>query len=76
MEKTKKQGGTSGAFFRVDSETYNDFIRKTKDSNIKGVQGQSQKEIIAEKLLELYTKNGDALWEFLFETKKEVKNGN
>jgi len=76
-ETTEKGKATiTGAFFRVDKTIYDDFVRKAKDSDLDSKEGQSQKEVIAERLLELYIENGDDLWKWIlkYEPKKEGAN--
>ena len=78
MSKKENQGGTTGAFFRINSDTYKNFVRKAQDSKVLAVKGQSQKEVVTERLFDLYIENGDAIWEWItkskYNAKKELKN--
>lgn len=68
-ELEKGKAKITGFYSRMNKTVNDDYSRKCKDSKIKGVDGQSQKEVITEKLINLYLENGDACFDFLFKTK-------
>lgn len=65
-ELDKAKASTTGIYSRSDKTIYDDFVRECKNSKIKGVNGQSQKEVIIEKLLMVYNQNGDNVFDFIF----------
>jgi len=61
----KGKASITGFYSRMDKKVNDDFARKCKDSDIKGVDGQSQREVILEMLVKHYNYKGDNLFNIL-----------
>ena len=51
--------------YRVDKDVKDNFAFKCKSSEIESTDGQSVRDVIAEKLLKLYVENGDKVFELI-----------